>query len=53
VSAKAAGRPVLLCGMSAFRVDGAATPAQLVRGFGNLSDRGAAEGIATVADLLR
>jgi GntR family transcriptional regulator / MocR family aminotransferase len=45
-------RGVGLYGMSAFRVDGATTPPQLVLGFGNLGDRAVAEGIATVADLL-
>jgi GntR family transcriptional regulator/MocR family aminotransferase len=52
VVAEAARRGVGLYGMSAFRVDGATTPAQLVLGFGNLGDRAVAEGIATVADLL-
>jgi len=52
VVAEAARRGVGLYGMSAFRVDGATTPAQLVLGFGNLSDHAVAEGIATVADLL-
>jgi GntR family transcriptional regulator / MocR family aminotransferase len=52
VVAEAARRGVGLYGMSAFRVDGATTPSQLVLGFGNLGDRAVAEGIATVADLL-
>jgi GntR family transcriptional regulator/MocR family aminotransferase len=52
VVAEAARRGVGLYGMSAFRVDGATTPPQLVLGFGNLGDRAVAEGIATVADLL-
>jgi GntR family transcriptional regulator/MocR family aminotransferase len=52
VVAEAARRGVGLYGMSAFRADGATTPPQLVLGFGNLGDRGVAEGIATVADLL-
>jgi len=52
VVAEAARRGVGLYGMSAFRVDGATTPPQLVLGFGNLGDPAVAEGIATVADLL-
>jgi GntR family transcriptional regulator/MocR family aminotransferase len=52
VVAEAARRGVRLYGMSAFRADGAATPTQLVLGFGNLGDRAVAVGIATVADLL-
>jgi GntR family transcriptional regulator / MocR family aminotransferase len=52
VVAAAARRGVGLYGMSAFRLDGATRPPQLVLGFGNLGDRAVAEGIATVADLL-
>jgi GntR family transcriptional regulator/MocR family aminotransferase len=46
-------RSVGLYGMSAFRATGATTPAQLVLGFGNLSERSIQAGIAAIADLLQ
>jgi GntR family transcriptional regulator/MocR family aminotransferase len=53
VIAGAAARGVGLYGMSACRADHATTPAQLILGFGNLTERAIARGIADVADLLR
>ncbi|MGN9908562.1 MocR-like pyridoxine biosynthesis transcription factor PdxR [Phytohabitans sp. LJ34] len=52
VVAAARERSVGLYGMSAFRMSGATTPAQLVIGFGNLGERAIEEGIAAVGDLL-
>jgi GntR family transcriptional regulator/MocR family aminotransferase len=46
-------RSVGLYGMSAYRVGAYSGPAQLVLGFGNLTADAIAEGIGTVADLLR
>ena len=46
-------RSVGLYGMSEQRSDRSALPAQLVLGFGNLSERAIASGIAAVGDLLR
>lgn len=46
-------RSVGLYGMSRQRSSGSATPAQLVLGFGNLTERAIQTGIATVGDLLR
>jgi GntR family transcriptional regulator/MocR family aminotransferase len=53
VTAEALRRSVGLYGMSAFRSTGATRPAQLVLGFGNLSERAIARGIAAVGDVLR
>ena len=39
--------------MGTYRSAGAATPAQLVLGFGNLGDRSIQEGIAGIGGLLR
>jgi GntR family transcriptional regulator/MocR family aminotransferase len=52
VVSQARARSVGLYGMSTHRSSGAAEPAQLVLGFGNLGERAIAEGIATVGDLL-
>jgi GntR family transcriptional regulator/MocR family aminotransferase len=52
VIAAALGRSVGLYGMSQYRSSGAADPAQLVLGFGNIGERQISEGIAAVADLL-
>jgi len=52
VVTQARARGVGLYGMSACRASGAATPPQLVLGFGNVTERGIAEGVAAVADLL-
>ncbi|MDH6219403.1 PLP-dependent aminotransferase family protein [Streptomyces pseudovenezuelae] len=49
----ARARGVGLYGMSACRASGVADPPQLVLGFGNVTDRGIAEGIAAAADLLQ
>jgi GntR family transcriptional regulator/MocR family aminotransferase len=46
-------RAVGLYGMSEQRSDRSALPAQLVLGFGNLSERAIASGIAAVGDVLR
>jgi GntR family transcriptional regulator/MocR family aminotransferase len=46
-------RSVGLYGMSEHRSDCSVLPAQLVLGFGNLTDRAIASGIAAVGDLLR
>src|SRR5262245_3979759 len=46
-------RAVGLYGMSEQRSDRSALPAQLVLGFGNLSERAIESGVATIADLLR
>jgi len=51
--AGARARSVGLYGMSAYRATGAATPAQLVLGFGDLGERAIQSGIAAVGDLLR
>jgi GntR family transcriptional regulator/MocR family aminotransferase len=51
--AGARARSVGLYGMSAYRSTGAATPAQLVLGFGDLGERSIQAGIAAVGDLLR
>jgi GntR family transcriptional regulator/MocR family aminotransferase len=53
VIAAARQRSVGLYGMSSQRSSGSAEPAQLVLGFGNLSERAIAAGIAAVGDLLR
>jgi GntR family transcriptional regulator / MocR family aminotransferase len=52
VVAAARVRSVGLYGMSRYRSSGAVRPAQLVLGFGNLSERAIAAGIAAVGDLL-
>ena len=52
VVAAARARSVGLYGMSRYRSSGAVRPAQLVLGFGNLSERAIAAGIAAVGDLL-
>jgi GntR family transcriptional regulator/MocR family aminotransferase len=52
VTAAARERLVGLYGMSGHRAFGAATPPQLVLGFGNTGDRTIEPGIAAVADLL-
>jgi GntR family transcriptional regulator / MocR family aminotransferase len=46
-------RSIGLHGMSAYRFDRAARPAQLVLGFGNLSESSIEQGIAAISDLLR
>jgi GntR family transcriptional regulator / MocR family aminotransferase len=51
--AGARARSVGLYGMSAYRSTGAATPAQLVLGFGDLGERSIQAGIAAVGDLLQ
>ncbi|MYX95866.1 aminotransferase class I/II-fold pyridoxal phosphate-dependent enzyme [Streptomyces sp. SID486] len=48
----ARARSVGLYGMSTWRASGAATPAQLVLGFGDVGERAIAEGIAAVGHLL-
>ena len=53
VVARARARSVGLYGMSAYRSTGADRPVQLVLGFGNLSERTIAAGIAEVGDLLQ
>jgi len=53
VIAAARQRSIGLYGMSEHRSSGSPSPAQLVLGFGNLSERSIAAGIATVGDLLR
>ncbi|MCI0686128.1 MAG: PLP-dependent aminotransferase family protein [Sporichthyaceae bacterium] len=53
VVAAARQRSVGLYGMSGYRASGATTPAQLVLGFGNLSERAIRSGVEAVADLLR
>jgi GntR family transcriptional regulator / MocR family aminotransferase len=53
VIAAAAARGVGLYGMSACRADHALTPAQLILGFGNLTERAIGRGVAAIADLLR
>lgn len=53
VVARAGARSVGLYGMSAYRSTGADRPVQLVLGFGNLSERTIAAGIAAVGDLLQ
>ena len=53
VIATARLRSVGLHGMSTYRFDGATEPAQLVLGFGNLTEGAIKEGIAAIADLLR
>jgi len=52
VIAAARERSVGLYGMSTNRSSRSTTPPRLVLGFGNLSERAIAEGIATIADLL-
>jgi GntR family transcriptional regulator / MocR family aminotransferase len=49
----ARARSVGLYGMSTFRSTGQTTPAQLVLGFGNLTERSIRSGIATISDLLQ
>ena len=49
----ARGRSIGLYGMSEQRSDRSALPAQLVLGFGNLTERAIASGIAAVGDVLR
>jgi GntR family transcriptional regulator / MocR family aminotransferase len=53
VVATAHRRSIGLHGMSTYRFDGATEPAQLVLGFGNLTEGAIKEGIAAIADLLR
>jgi GntR family transcriptional regulator/MocR family aminotransferase len=53
VIAAARKRSVGLRGMSEHRAGGAATPPQLVIGFGNVNERAVASGITAVADLLQ
>jgi GntR family transcriptional regulator/MocR family aminotransferase len=53
VIAAARDRSVGLYGMSEYRSDGSEEPAQLVLGFGNLSERAIRAGLAAVADLLQ
>ncbi len=53
VVAGARARSVGLYGMSRYRSTGAVRPAQLVLGFGDLSERAIAAGIAAVGDLLQ
>ena len=53
VVSAAQARSIGLYAMGTYRSDGAATPAQLVLGFGNLGDRSIQEGIAAIGDLLR
>jgi GntR family transcriptional regulator / MocR family aminotransferase len=53
VTAEARRRAIGLYGMSAYRSTGATQPAQLVLGFGNLSENAIQQGIAAVGDLLR
>jgi GntR family transcriptional regulator / MocR family aminotransferase len=52
VIAAARDRSVRLYGMSTYRASRSATPPQLVMGFGNLTERAIARGIATIADVL-
>lgn len=52
VIAAARDRSVGLYGMSTFRSDGATVPAQLILGFGNISERSIRAGIAAIGDLL-
>jgi GntR family transcriptional regulator / MocR family aminotransferase len=49
----ARGRGIGLYGMSEQRSDGSQEPAQLVLGFGNLTERAITAGIAAIGDLLR
>ena len=49
----ARARSIGLRGMSAYRSSGATRPAQLVLGFGNLSETAIERGIAAIGDLLR
>lgn len=49
----ALARRIGLYGMSSYRANRAATPPQLVLGFGNLTERAIARGIATISDILR
>ena len=53
VVAAALQRGVGVTGMSTHRSTGATEPAQLVLGFGNLTERAIRSGIAAIADLLR
>ena len=52
VVAEARDRGVGLYGMSACRASGATSPAQLIMGFGDATERAIAEGVAAVADVL-
>ena len=52
VAAAARERRVALYGMGRYRANGAATPPQLVLGFGNIGERAIEPGIAAVAGLL-
>ncbi|MEU4037810.1 PLP-dependent aminotransferase family protein [Streptomyces collinus] len=52
VIAAARARQVGLYGMSSCRASHSDTPAQLILGFGNVSERGIAAGIAAIGDLL-
>jgi GntR family transcriptional regulator/MocR family aminotransferase len=52
VVAGARSRGVGLYGMSACRSSGAESPAQLIVGFGDVSERRVADGVAAVGDLL-
>ena len=53
VVAEARARRIAVTGMSTYRADGAHEPAQLVLGFGNLTESAIRRGVATIADLLR
>jgi GntR family transcriptional regulator / MocR family aminotransferase len=53
VISAARARSVMLYGMSMYRYDRAAEPAQIVLGFGNIGERAIAAGIAAISDLLR
>ncbi len=52
VVSAARDRSVGIYGMSTYRSNGAATPAQLVLGFGNLNERAIQAGIGAIGDLL-
>ncbi|NUP36970.1 MAG: hypothetical protein HOY76_08105 [Streptomyces sp.] len=52
VVAQARGRGVGLYGMSECRASGAESPARLIVGFGDVTDRAIVQGVAAVADLL-
>ena len=53
VVAEARARRVAVTGMSTYRADGHDVPAQLVLGFGNLTESSIRRGVVTIADLLR
>ncbi|NGO74365.1 PLP-dependent aminotransferase family protein [Streptomyces sp. YC504] len=53
VVTEARARSVGLYGMSDYRADGATQPAQLVLGFGNVTDAAIRRAIGTIADLLQ